>query len=205
MSSAAQIVANQKNAQLSTGPRSPEGKAVAARNSAKHGLSGAFRVLPNEDQDEFDVLLACLADEFKPATEHESFLIEQMAQARWRLARIRRIESAVFDDMMSGEIDCTDPDQAMAKRFLSGGDRALATLQRYAAAAERSYYRAHQELGRSRQMRIEAETVKRMDAAVIGRMATMPPPASMRNEPKSLPKPAARPSDARYDNPALRL
>src|SRR4051794_4000748 len=103
MATAAQITANQNNAARSTGPKTPEGKSAAARNSTKHGLSGAFTVLAHEDQDEFDILLVCLRDEMKPADEHESFLLGQMAQARWRLARIQRLETALFDQMLVGE------------------------------------------------------------------------------------------------------
>src|SRR5438874_2144942 len=105
---AAQITANQQNANLSTGPKTLEGKGAAARNATKHGLSGAFTVLPHEDQDEFDILLACLRDEFKPAGEHERFLVEQMAQSRWRLARARRLENAMFEQMLKGYIPADD-------------------------------------------------------------------------------------------------
>src|SRR6516225_4096897 len=107
MATAAQISANQQNATLSTGPKTPEGKAAAARNSIKHGLSGTFTVLPNEDQEEFDILLACLRDEFHPGNQHESFLVEQMAQSRWRLARARRLETAMFDQMLLSEMNDT--------------------------------------------------------------------------------------------------
>jgi hypothetical protein len=61
MATTAQILANQQNAQKSTGPRSPEGKAASAQNAAKHGLSSAFRVLQHEDQDEFDQTLTTFA------------------------------------------------------------------------------------------------------------------------------------------------
>ena len=151
MTTAAQITANQMNATHSTGPKTPEGKAAAARNATKHGLSGAFTVLPHEDQDEFDILLACLRDEFHPANQHETFLVEQMAQSRWRLARARRLETAMFDQMLQGYIPADD-DQRIAAKLMSGGDRALATIQRYASAAERSYYKAHAELLKSRQL-----------------------------------------------------
>src|SRR5690348_825254 len=104
MATAAQITANQHNAILSTGPKTPEGKTAAARNSTKHGLSGAFTVLPHEDQDEFDILVACMRDEFQPANQHEIFLVEQMAQSRWRLARARRLETAIFDQMLLSEM-----------------------------------------------------------------------------------------------------
>src|SRR3982751_5158114 len=94
MATAAQITANQQNATHSTGPKTPEGKAAAARNATKHGLSGAFTVLPHEDQDEFDVVLASLRDELQPPTQHETSLGEQMAQPRCPLARARRLENA---------------------------------------------------------------------------------------------------------------
>src|SRR6266851_7636250 len=111
MATAAQITANQNNSAHSTGPKTPEGKTAAARNSTKHGLSGAFTVLPHEDQDEFDILLVCLRDEFHPANQHETFLVELMAQSRWRLARARRIETAIFDQMLQSEMEGEDPDQ----------------------------------------------------------------------------------------------
>ncbi len=152
MATIAQITANQHNASLSTGPKTPEGKAAAARNAVKHGLSGAFSVLPHEDQDEFDVLLACLRDEFHPANQHESFLVEQMAQSRWRLARARRLENAMFEQLLKGVLPEHD-DQRIVSKLMSGSDRALANIQRYAAAAERSYYKAHAELIKSRELR----------------------------------------------------
>ncbi len=117
-------------------------------------------MLPHEDQDEFDILLACLRDEFQPSGEHESFLVEQMAQSRWRLARARRLETALFDQMLKGFIP-EDDDQRIAAKLLSGGDRALATIQRYATAAERSYYKAHAELTKSRQARNEPKSTPR--------------------------------------------
>src|SRR5436305_13481477 len=122
MATAAQITANQQNASHSTGPKTPEGKAAAARNATKHGLSGAFTVLPHEDQDEFDVLLATLRDELQPANQHETFLVEQMAQSRWRLARARRPENAMFDQMLKGYIPADD-DQRIAAKLLNGRDR----------------------------------------------------------------------------------
>jgi hypothetical protein len=192
MATEAQVIANQHNATHSTGPKTPEGKAAAARNATKHGLSGAFTVLPHEDQEEFDVLLACLRDEFKPANQHESFLIEQMAQSRWRLARASRLETAMFDQMLLGDMGDPDPDQQIAAKLLTGGDRTLATIQRYAIAAERSYYKAHTELMKSRQLRNEPKTGHRpLDTGHC----------VLRNEPKPGPRFHVTPGE----NLALRL
>ena len=154
----AQIAANQRNAQLSTGPKTPEGKAAAARNATKHGLAGAFRVLPYEDQDEFDALLAALLAQFNPEGPHESFLVEQMVQSRWKLARFERIEAAVLDQYV-GIGACTDGDASIAAALIEGGGRSLATLQRYASSAQRAYYKAHAELLRSQEMRNEPKPV----------------------------------------------
>src|SRR5690348_7664000 len=55
MSTQAQIAANQANAQLSTGPKSEAGRAAAARNNFRHGLSTSseFWVLPSERQTDY--------------------------------------------------------------------------------------------------------------------------------------------------------
>ena len=49
MATAAQIQANQHNAQLSTGPRTAEGKARSAANSTRHGFCSQSVLLPGDD------------------------------------------------------------------------------------------------------------------------------------------------------------
>jgi hypothetical protein len=57
MATAAQISACAANAQLSTGPRSPEGKAVSSRNALKLGIYSEAHILPGEDPTEYAELL----------------------------------------------------------------------------------------------------------------------------------------------------
>ncbi len=57
MSTSSQIAANQANAQLSTGPRTGQGKSVASRNATKHGFTGKSILLPGENPQEFESLL----------------------------------------------------------------------------------------------------------------------------------------------------
>src|SRR5436309_1975672 len=52
----------------STGPITPEGKAISSLNHLKHGLTGAFRVLQFESQNEFDCLRDALIADHAPAT-----------------------------------------------------------------------------------------------------------------------------------------
>jgi hypothetical protein len=48
MLSQRQIDANRRNAQFSTGPRTPEGRAAVGLNALRHGLSAQTSVLPGE-------------------------------------------------------------------------------------------------------------------------------------------------------------
>jgi hypothetical protein len=86
MPAQAEIFANQPNA-------------IPGAAAARHGLSAGFRVFSNENQDEFDELIAEYRCAFAPANTHERFLVEEMARARWRLARVRRLEAAVVERM----------------------------------------------------------------------------------------------------------
>jgi len=56
MISERQLNANRRNAQFSTGPRTPEGRAAVAHNALRHGLTPQTAVLPNEDPEEFGEL-----------------------------------------------------------------------------------------------------------------------------------------------------
>ncbi len=201
MSTAAQIVANQKNAQSSTGPRTPEGKANSAANSTTHGLAGSFRVLPHENQQEFDQLLAEYRRAFPAANIHEQFLVEEMAQARWRIARVRRLEAEVVR-AIAGD-NAPDPDRALAEALIGNTADAFKTLQRYAAAAERSYYRAHKQLTEARRDSDRAvdKLMDKLIALPMQRSSYTPQP----NEPNSRAKSIPAGVGARADNPALRL
>ncbi len=48
MASEKQVRANRQNAQKSTGPKTPEGKAAVRLNAAKHGLLSKETLLPGE-------------------------------------------------------------------------------------------------------------------------------------------------------------
>ncbi len=150
MSSTAQILANQHNAERSTGPSSPAGKAASSRNATTHGLSSGFAVLPHEDRQQFEHLLNSYAQTFKPSNEHEIFLGHRMVESRWKLARLQRMEAALFQQMTSQDAGNTDPDAVIVAAMLAGNANAYASLQRYTAAAERSYYKAKRELERER-------------------------------------------------------
>jgi hypothetical protein len=95
--SVAKIEANRCNAQLSTGPRTPEGKKVVSRNAISHGIFSQDVVLMGgdggEERGEFEALRQELYQEFQPQPFLEESLIEELASAMWRRARLRRHEN----------------------------------------------------------------------------------------------------------------
>jgi hypothetical protein len=151
MSTPAQISANQRNAQSSTGPCTDAGKALCSQNGVSHGLSSNFSVLAHESQSEFDALLASLRAEFSPATENDQFLVGEMAQSRWKMQRIDRLETRALDLIVLGD-DASDnsPDGRIVAALSKNGRDPLPLLNRYRTTAERSYYKALNQLHKSR-------------------------------------------------------
>ena len=97
MSTPAQISANQKNAQHSSGPKSEEGKAKSSQNNFRHGFTGAFFLLDWEDADAFADLIAGLRNEHQPATLSESLLVDRMAQHYWLTQRALTLQEVTFN------------------------------------------------------------------------------------------------------------
>lgn len=91
-----QIIANRGNADKSTGPVTPSGKAIASRNALKHGLLAKEIVINAgegaESQEEFDAVLLDLKDQLDPQGALEEMLVEKIAAAYWRLRRAHRFE-----------------------------------------------------------------------------------------------------------------
>jgi len=157
MSTTAQILANRQNAARSTGPKTPEGKETSSRNATRHGLSGVFTVLPHENAEDFDDLAARIRDEFQPESDNETFLVDQMIQARCRLLRVQRLEALAFEQILTEPGAASDPDARLLTALCASGN-ALDKLHRYAAAAERSYYKALRELRQSRAQAQKSES-----------------------------------------------
>src|SRR5438132_7169944 len=95
MATEKQIAANRENAQKSTGPKTPEGRAVRL-NGIKHGLTTSALVLNGESESDFENLLDSMQAEHQPSTATEEALVTQIAMAAWRLRRLHHIEAGVF-------------------------------------------------------------------------------------------------------------
>ena len=94
--SPAQLAANQRNAQLSTGPTSDIGKAKSCLNAVKTGLTGRTVLLPSEDAAEYERHIRAYEKELEPVGQIESDLVQSIADTTWRLSRIPALEMAIF-------------------------------------------------------------------------------------------------------------
>jgi len=98
MTTIRKIEANRRNAQKSTGPKTPEGKAAVARNALKHGLLSRNPVLPGEDpRGEFPELVESLHQYYAPENPVDANLVEDLAGVMWKLRRAERIQSGIYN------------------------------------------------------------------------------------------------------------
>ena len=97
MSTEAQILANRRNAQNSTGPRTSEGKAAISQNAVQHGLLARQDVITSECQADFDLYREQMLDELAPVSPMESMLAERIVTLSWRLKRVCRIQNQTID------------------------------------------------------------------------------------------------------------
>jgi len=135
MSTTAQRSANKANAQKSTGPKTAPGKAASSRNNFRHGFTGAFSVLSDENQSDFDELLEALRAEHQPSTPTESLFVESMAQHYWLKQRAIRLQSA-----------CTHSDERQFVLYL-----------RYQTTNDRAFHKCLNQLLRLRAEKRKAE------------------------------------------------
>ena len=96
MSSDAQITANRQNGKLSHGAVTPEGKRTCCMNAVKHGLTGATVLLPTDDVAAYEKSVAIVFDHYKPATDMEKLIIQEVADLTWKLLRVPVVESGIF-------------------------------------------------------------------------------------------------------------
>ena len=92
-SSLRKIAANRRNAQKSTGPHTPQGKAAVRFNACTHGLTSTQAVFFDEDPELYQLALRDFEDEYHPATPTELRLVHLIADSFWRLSRSRRVQS----------------------------------------------------------------------------------------------------------------
>ena len=166
MATQEQIDANRINAQKSTGPRTPEGKANSRRNGLLHGLTAKTCMLDGEDPNGLTDLEDKIREKFKPQDIDEDFLVERMAKARYRYSRIMPLEAGIFNIRLSVDqapkeiVEALSQEGQRAWAYLrdANGGNALSKLARYETSLLREYDRSRQELEKLQKIRAAKPT-----------------------------------------------
>jgi len=98
------ILANRRNSQKSTGPRSRQGKLAVSQNAIKHGLLARCDVISSESQGDFELYRDRMLAELDPVSPMESMLAERIVSLSWRLNRAGRIQNQAIDALKADNI-----------------------------------------------------------------------------------------------------
>jgi hypothetical protein len=96
MISQKQLEANRRNALRSTGPRTEEGKKIAALNARRHHLTGQVTTMTDADRIIHDAFSAAIVESLAPEGAMETQLAQRIATDSWRLNRISAVEDNLF-------------------------------------------------------------------------------------------------------------
>jgi hypothetical protein len=153
MSTPAQRLANQANAQNSSGPKTETGKAASAVNNRKHGFAGAFFLLPNEDEADYRQLNDGFAAEYQPINVIEQILVQKMVQHYWVSQRAHQMQDACAYEHQLDPV----------------ANNSLALFIRYQTTHDRAFHKCIEQLAKLRAERrkeqIGFDSQKRQQAA----------------------------------------
>jgi hypothetical protein len=96
MSSFRQIDSNRRNAQLSTGPVTEEGKRKSRQNAVRHGLTAETVIDALEDAEDYAAFEIAITADYDAQSAVERELVLRLASLLWRLRRATAIESGLF-------------------------------------------------------------------------------------------------------------
>ncbi len=153
MATEAQIAANARNAQKSTGPKTSAGKARACKNRLKHGLRSEEPVLHTvEDEAEWLDHLQTYIDDAQPIGDVEFKLAEKAAMCLWKQARVEvmmaHAQDREIEASFGGHIELEESDDNGLGIDLSS--TSIDSLQRYYDSFEAGFFRAYRELEKRR-------------------------------------------------------
>jgi hypothetical protein len=96
MTSFRQIEANRRNARLSTGPVTEDGKKQSRQNALRHGLTAETVIDALEDAEDYAAFEMAVTADYDAQSAVERELVLRLASLLWRLRRATAIESGLF-------------------------------------------------------------------------------------------------------------
>jgi hypothetical protein len=157
------IEANRRNAQLSTGPKTPEGKARSSQNATSHGifikcfLNGAAP----ETVAEIAALTAGVREHYRPVGVLEEMLVRKIVVEAARYDRVLGFEHQQLTGerafLISRAIDCIDRYTTSTSRALFRAMEQLERVQAARKACERPAVTSAESPDTSAQREVEQE------------------------------------------------
>jgi hypothetical protein len=197
MASPAQITASRANAQLSTGPRSVEGKAASSRNALKLGITAQSMIIPGEDPAALDRLNAEYHDRYQPVGPVECAVLKEAVRAQWLRDRYYRIETDVINMRADAHPESKHAVAAAFDQDAKSGN-ALQRLFRRQQAADNDWRSALQLLEQLQERRRRAEIEEALLARQSAATPIRPVPSDSRvrsvEPPLRAPQPATSPA-----------
>ena len=181
MATQKQIDANRRNAQRSTGPRTPEGKAACRLNALKSGIDAESQIVPGEDPARLAALLTEYQERFETSTPERRMLVDTLVTCEWLLRRLTRAEASFWQYEAERTESLIYSNKQVDGRVLYHGDRVFERLQRRINSIQRNYHRALKEL-----QSLEAADAAQPDAIAAG-------PGEVKPAPLADPPPAPAP------------
>jgi hypothetical protein len=165
MTSELKSATSRANGAKSHGPITPEGKEISSQNALTHGFTSKKTiVLKCENDGEFQEMLGFYAETYQPGSPVERDLVHEMVACRWRMERIRLIETQLIDSEMDRELPegetPEDPGYQLAFAFrrLVDESRAISLASRYESRLHRIHERTHRTLHELQQSRLAVTT-----------------------------------------------
>jgi hypothetical protein len=144
MSSFRQMEANRRNAQLSTGPVSEEGKRRSRQNAVRHGLTAETVIDALEDAEDYAAFEMAVTADYDAQSAVERELVLRLASLLWRLRRATAIESGLFKIHAMQLLQFRQRRQAHQKR-----QDIIDSMYQDAVAAEDNLQKADEDTGSS--------------------------------------------------------
>ena len=155
MATEKQIAANRRNAKLSTGPRSVEGKARSSRNALKTGLYCPGIIIGKESPTQLQELEAAYTAEYAPATPTERALVDSLVHYEWLLRRYRWVETEVWRATLDRMTDYQRTESWAGNAFMD--TPAIARIHRLRNQAQRLFHETLEKLRALQSDRLAAE------------------------------------------------
>lgn len=145
MASEKQVIANQNNAQKSTGPLSEEGKTSVAKNALKHGILSTKVPIDEEERSEYNLFAAQLSVVLMPTDEVQMLLADRIISSAWRLRRIIHVEALPLGRLLRSPWPMVE-EANYGEAFIGPSGQSMAILSKYERSLENALFRALKEL-----------------------------------------------------------